>query len=213
MHRDGAERPELKSHSYDVPCMPPNVYIIAGPNGAGKTTFAREFLPNYAHCKNFVNADLIAAGVSPFDPAAAAVRAGRLMLGEIEALAARRLDFSFESTLSGRTYLSLLRALRDRGYLTHLFYLWIPDASFAVARVKARVAAGGHSIPESIIRRRFERSITNFFRLYQPLADSWMFFDNSDRLPEALASGVGADIHESHSHVYAKLKSRYGRSV
>jgi len=103
--------------------MVPNVYIIAGPNGAGRTTFAREFLPRYADCRSFVNADLIALGVSPFSPEAAAFRAGRLMSDEIELLANRRLDFGFETTLSGRTNLNLIHSLKMRGYAVHLFYM------------------------------------------------------------------------------------------
>src|SRR6266852_6813732 len=104
-----------------------DLYIIAGPNGAGKTTFAREFLPNYADCRNFVNADLIAQGMSPFSPEKAAFRAGRLMLEEIELLAKRGADFGFETTLSGRSHLNLIRGLKKRGYGIHFFYLWLPS--------------------------------------------------------------------------------------
>lgn len=116
--------------------MSPSVYIIAGPNGAGKTTFAREFLPNYADCKNFINADLIAQGVSPFSPEAAAFRAGRLMLEEIDLYANRGESFGFETTLSGRSHLRLIRNLKKRGYELHIFFLWVPTVDLALTRVR-----------------------------------------------------------------------------
>ena len=119
--------------------MRPNVYIIAGPNGVGKTTFAREFLPNYADCKNFVNADLIAQGMAPFSPETAAFRAGRLVLNEIDLLAQHRADFGFETTLSGRSYLSLIRRLKSQGYAVHFFFLWLSRVDLALSRIKARV--------------------------------------------------------------------------
>jgi|SRR5215472_4723875 len=112
-----------------------DLYIISGPNGAGKTTFAREFLPAYANCKNFVNADLIAQGMAPFSPEAAALRAGRLMLSEIGSFARRGESFAFEATLSGRSYLSLLRRMRARGYQIHIFFLWLRSADLALSRI------------------------------------------------------------------------------
>src|SRR5260370_12649857 len=114
--------------------MSPSVYIIAGPNGAGKTTFAREFLPHYADCKNFINADLIAQGLSPFSPEAAAFAAGRLMIEEIQRLAKRGDDFGFETTLSGTTYLELIRRLRERGYAVHIFFLWVSEVALSLSR-------------------------------------------------------------------------------
>jgi predicted ABC-type ATPase len=119
--------------------MGPSVYIIGGPNGAGKTTFAREFLPNYADCKNFINADLIAQGVSPFSPEAAAFRAGRLMLEEIDLHAKRGESFGFETTLSGRSYLNLIRRLKRWGYEVHFFYLWVSNVELALSRIRGRV--------------------------------------------------------------------------
>ncbi len=142
--------------------MAPSVYIIAGSNGAGKTTFAREFLPRYANCKHFVNADLIAAGVSPFSPEAAAFRAGRLMLEEIERLANRGDDFGFETTLAGMTYMNLIHRLRRQRYSVHIFFLWVVSLELALSRIKDRVMEGGHDVPEAIVRRRFDRSIKNF---------------------------------------------------
>ena len=132
--------------------MPPAVYVIAGPNGAGKTTFARKFLPRYADCRNFINADLIAEGVSPFEPAAAAFRAGRLMLEQIELFASRKADFGFETTLAGTTYLNLIRRLRRQGYVVHVLFLWVPSVELAVSRVRGRVLNGGHDVPEGVVR-------------------------------------------------------------
>jgi predicted ABC-type ATPase len=123
--------------------MNKNVYIIAGPNGSGKTTFARKFLPDYAKCKNFVNADLIAQGLSPFSPRSAAIKAGRLVLEQIHSLAGRNAEFAFETTLSGKAYLTFLKALKEKGYTISLFFLWIPNSELALVRIKDRVAEGG----------------------------------------------------------------------
>ena len=125
------------------------LYIIAGPNGVGKTTFARTFLPKYADCKNFINADLIAQGMSPFSPESAAVRAGRLMLSEISFFAERRATFAFETTLSGRSYLRLIRQLKKQGYEVHFFFLWVKSVDVALSRVRERVLKGGHDVPEA----------------------------------------------------------------
>lgn len=180
----------------------PNVYIIAGPNGAGKTTFAREFLPNHAHCKNFVNADLIAGGISPLDPDAAAFRAGRLMVEEIRSLASRFLDFGVESTLPGRAHLQLIREVKEAGYAVHIFFLWIPSPDLAIARVRHRVQSGGHDVPVSVVRRRFPRCIRNFVRLYAGCADSWKLFDNSGAEPALVASAEGSDVRIINGELY-----------
>jgi len=165
----------------------PNLYIIAGPNGAGKTTFARKFLPQYAECLEFVNADLIAGGLSPFAPERAAILGGRLMLEQIHSLAERGLDFGFETTLSGKTYVKLLQDMRKGGYLIHIFFLWITNVRLALERIELRIRNGGHHIPESIVRRRFDRSLPNFLRFYKPLVDSWAIFDNSGDAPKMIA--------------------------
>ena len=183
----------------------PNLYIIAGPNGAGKTTFAKEFLPHYAKCENFVNADLIAQGLSPFSPEAAGIKAGRLLLKQIHEFAERRADFAFETTLSGKTYVSLLRRLKQHGYVIHLFFLWIPSVELAVARIKRRVAEGGHNVPVADVRRRFGRSVQNFFEVYRSLLDSWSLFDNSTTRPSLIAEEEDGKLSIVEAELFAKI--------
>lgn len=189
----------------------PNLYIVAGPNGVGKTTFAREFLPNYADCRNFVNADLIAAGLSPFAPEAAGVRAGRLVLEEIERLAKQRADFGFESTLSGRSYLNLIRDLKRREYQVHIFFLFVYGVEVSISRIKDRVIKGGHNVPEADVRRRFDRSIRNFFLEYAALADSWSLFDNSDVPPSRIAFKKGDELQIIKADTYNRLVTLYAK--
>jgi predicted ABC-type ATPase len=153
------------------------VIIIAGPNGAGKTTFARSFLPEEARCPRFINADLIAAGLSPFVPEAASLRAGRLMLEEINACAKRGESFAFETTLSGVAYLAHIGRWRGHGYHVSLFILSLPDADAAIARVAERVRQGGHHVPEKVIRRRFASGLRNF-EAYKEVVDDWAVYDN-----------------------------------
>lgn len=167
--------------------MKKNVYIIAGPNGSGKTTFAKMFLPDYVKCPNFVNADLIAQGLAPFEPHSAAIKAGKLVLQQIHEFTRRNVDFAFETTLSGKSYVSLLSTLKAKSYALHLFFLWIPSPELAIARIKDRVAEGGHNVPAEDVRRRFIRGINNFFKLYDSLFDSWMLFDNSKAKPLLIA--------------------------
>lgn len=164
----------------------PNLYIIAGPNGSGKTTFAKEFLPNYADCFEFVNADLIAGGLSPFKPERAAIKAGRLMLEKMNLLAESRVDFAIETTLSGKAYLNFLQNLRSNGYKIHLFFLWIRSMEIALERIATRVRRGGHNIPENVVQRRFHKGIYNLFTIYRPLLDYWAVFDNSSNLPSMI---------------------------
>lgn len=163
------------------------ILIIAGPNGAGKTTFAREFLPNEAGCPRFVNADLIAAGLSPFAPEAAALQAGRLMLEQIHAHVARCESFAFETTLSGRSYARLIPQWQSLGYRMRLFFLSLPNAETAIARVAERVREGGHDVPAEVIRRRFAAGLQNFEQVYKPLVDEWALYDNSGESPQLMA--------------------------
>lgn len=167
----------------------PRVLIIAGPNGAGKSTFAREYLPNEAACPVFVNADLIAAGLSPLDPDRAAIRAGRLMLEEIARHAASHCSFAFETTLSGRTYARQIPDWRKAGFEVALIFLRLPTVELAIARVAARVRQGGHHVPEATIRRRYSSGWRNFENLYKPLADYWWLYDNSGEGPVLLDEG------------------------
>jgi len=173
----------------------PRVLLIAGPNGAGKTTFAKEFLPAEADCPEFVNADLIAAGLSPFRPETAAYRAGRLMLQEIDRLAASGVSFALESTMSGKTYVQRIHGWRARGYTVELFFLSLPSADFAVSRVRQRVREGGHHVPEETVRRRFAAGLNNFERLYRPIVDAWALYDNSGIAPVLLKRGFRGDEH------------------
>lgn len=184
----------------------PNLYVIAGPNGAGKTTFAKEFLPHYAKCENFVNADLIAGGLSPFSPEAAAMRAGRLLLEQIHLLASKRSDFGFETTLSGVTYLALLRRLKAQGYRIQLFFLWIPTVEMALARIADRVRRGGHDIPEKVVRRRFYKGLQHLFIRYRPLLDSWMLFDNSGTVPRLIACEELGEIRVFDQALFARIR-------
>ncbi|CAB1058176.1 conserved hypothetical protein [Olavius sp. associated proteobacterium Delta 1] len=145
------------------------IVIIAGPNGAGKTTFAKEFLVREAGCSSFVNADLIAAGLSPFTPEQAALKAGRLMHEEIREYVKRRESFAFETTLSGRLYARYIGQWQVTGYRIKLIFLSLPDAEMAVERVRIRVAQGGHDVAESVIRRRFDKGWNNFHNIYKGL--------------------------------------------
>jgi predicted ABC-type ATPase len=166
------------------------IIIIAGPNGAGKTTFAREYLPNEANCPIFINADLIAAGLAPFAPETASIKAARLMLKEIESHVKAGNSFAIETTLSGKAYAKDILEWKKIGYHITLFFLSLPSAEFAIARVAARVAAGGHHIPAATIRRRFKTGLKHFHELYKPLADSWSLYDNSHQQPILLETEV-----------------------
>jgi predicted ABC-type ATPase len=159
------------------------IVIIAGPNGAGKTTFAREFLPFEAGCPIFANADLIAAGLSPFQPETAAFRAGRVMLQEIATHVAVGRSFAFETTLAGLTYARRISEWRSNGYRVKLIFLSLDSEEEAIARVAMRVRQGGHTIPPEIVRRRFVSGLKNFHTIYRPRVDFWQWFDNSGPAP------------------------------
>ena len=184
-----------------------NVYIIAGPNGSGKTTFATQFLPEYVHCTNFVNADLIAKGLSPFNPAAAAIKAGRLVLQQIDEYSDQNIEFAFETTLSGKSYIPLIKELKSKQYTSHLFFLWVPSAQLSITRIKERVKEGGHHVPSDDVRRRYKRSIVNFFDLYESLVDSWMFFDNSLTTPQLIAKKQLQQVEIFNGQLFDTIRS------
>jgi predicted ABC-type ATPase len=184
----------------------PSVYVIAGPNGAGKTTFANEFLPDFVDCREFLNADLIAAGLSPFAPETQNVRAGRLLLTRIKELIKARRDFGFETTLSGRNYVSRLKEMKKHGYRIVLFFLWLPTADLAVARVNNRSRQGGHHVPEPVVRRRFETGLRNLFQLYRPLLDAWWLYDASQLPPTIIAQKEYGELRLFHSGLFDQIK-------
>ena len=160
--------------------------IITGPNGAGKTTFARDFLPQEAHTLRFVNADLIAAGLSPFNPEVAAFKAARIMLREIDDCALNGESFSFETTLSGLTYLQRIVDWKAQGYTVKIWFISLYSADIAVSRVAERVLQGGHNIPEDIIRRRFAAGMDNFKGKYRAVVNSWALYDGTFTPPKLI---------------------------
>lgn len=165
---------------------PQRIIIIAGPNGAGKTTFAREILPNEAGCPVFINADLIAAGLSPFAPEQAAIKAGRLMLEAMAEHLVRGESFAFETMLSGMAYARSIPRWRSAGYHVALIFLSLPSSDVAIDRVAERVRQGGHSVPPDVIRRRFRAGRKNFEGVYQALVDEWAEYDNSGNEPRLI---------------------------
>ena len=185
----------------------PVCWIIAGPNGAGKTTFALKYLPEVADCRNFVNADLIAAGMSPLAPERERVTASRLFLSEIERHITARRDFGFETTLAGRSYLRLIRRLRADGWKVELIYLALPNVEMAKLRVAERVSHGGHDIPAADIERRFFRSLENLFTEYASLVDRTVCSLNSGETPEVVFTQQGEKRVEKQAAIVRLLQS------
>jgi predicted ABC-type ATPase len=167
----------------------PQLYIIAGCNGAGKTTASLTVLPEMLNCHEFVNADMIAFGLSPLNPTGVAVAAGRIMLSRIKDLLDEGRDFAFETTLSTRSYVPLIHTAKEQGYTVTLLFFWLYSAEEALMRVAERVRNGGHDIPSEVVKRRYKRGIQNFHDLYRELVDAWLLFDNSDETPELIAKG------------------------
>ena len=163
------------------------VLIIAGPNGAGKTTFATQFLPNEGNCPTFINADLIASGLNPFQPEQAALEAGRIMLRTMDRYVEQEENFAFETTLSGRGYMRLIPEWQVQGYQVILLFLSLPTPEVALGRVRTRVRQGGHDVPEQVIRRRYYAGWRNFQQVYRQIVDRWMLYDASDRTPILIA--------------------------
>ena len=166
-----------------------NLYVIAGCNGAGKTTASFTVLPEMLDCDEFINADEIARGLSPLNPDKAAIEAGRIMLNKIDKLILHREDFAFETTLATKSYVKTIIDSKAGGYNVTMVFFLLDSPELAIERVKTRVIEGGHNIPEHVIRRRYDAGIRNLFKLYIPVCDYWMIFDNS-RLPsELIAEG------------------------
>ena len=168
--------------------MRPSLVILAGPNGAGKSTAAPSLLHGALGVDEFVNADVIARGLSAFDPESVAIAAGRIMLARLRELAAQRTDFAFETTLASRSFAPWLRDLATSGYDIHLVFLWLPSAEFALERVAERVRAGGHDVPVETVRRRCRSGMHNFFSLYEPLVTTWRLYDSSGSEPRPIAT-------------------------
>lgn len=168
----------------------PSIYVIGGANGSGKTTVSMSLLPNFIDCFEYVNADAIAAGLSPFNPESMAIEAGRLMIQRLRILSNLRSDFAFETTLAARTFAPFLIDCKAKGYTINLIYFWLQSAELAIERVARRVASGGHSIPEEVIRRRYERGRINLIDLYFPLCDGWMVYNNSKSDPRLVAERI-----------------------
>jgi predicted ABC-type ATPase len=185
----------------------PTCFVIAGPNGAGKTTFALRYLPKIASCRNFVNADLIAYGLSPFDSLSAQLEAGRLFLREIYANIDKQVDFAFEATLAGRSHINLLKKLRKDGWRIILFFLWIPNAAFSKSRIRERVKHGGHNIPDETIFRRFPRIMHNLVKIYIPLCDKVICYDNSESEPVLVFEQDRNGQKISNNDIYEKIMS------
>jgi len=188
------------------------VYVIAGPNGAGKTTYATSFLPKFVNCREFLNADLIAAGLSPFAQESQNYLAGRLLLQRIRDLAANGSTFGFETTLAGLSYRKILSDLRHNGYKVVVFYLWLPSEELAIRRVEARVAQGGHWVPPRDIRRRYQAGLRNFFRFYRRLADSWFLEDASVMPPSPIASSHVSDTSVFAPSLYSYIQQQAAQS-
>lgn len=168
-----------------------NMYIIAGCNGAGKTTASYTILSEMLNCDEFVNADIIAARLSPFNPESVAFVAGRIMLNRIHELMETQTDFAFETTLSTLSYVSLIKAAHAKGYKVSLLYFWLSSPDIAVKRVAKRVSKGGHNIPSDVIERRYYRGIRNLYKLYMPICEEWVMVNNMNLLPELIAKNDG----------------------
>jgi predicted ABC-type ATPase len=165
----------------------PSAVVLAGPNGAGKSTAAPELLQGELAVREFVNADVIAQGLSAFAPAGAAVAAGRIMLARMSELARQRVSFAFETTLASRSFAPRLKALRASGYSVHLLYLWLDSPDLAVQRVAHRVRSGGHDVPADVVVRRYHAGIRNLLALYQPIVTTWAVYDCSGRESRLIA--------------------------
>lgn len=183
------------------------IFVLSGPNGAGKTTVAAALLRERLRVDQFVNADLIASGLSPFAPDRMAFRAGRLMLQRIHELRRRGESFGFETTLATRSYVRFLSEARAGGYVVHLSYIWLSSVDLALSRIRARVAQGGHDVPAAIVERRYHRGIRNLFDLYLPLCDTWTIVDNSgDELMTVARGSRGEEATVVNARRWAAIR-------
>jgi len=189
----------------------PDLYIIAGPNGAGKTTASFTILPQIFNCREFVNADEIARGLSPFNPESIAFEAGRIMLQRIEQLIETNQTFAFETTLSTRSYVRLIERCKKKGYTINLIFLWLNSPELAMERVQTRVAKGGHNIQEDVLRRRYRKGLQNFVNLFMPLCDKWIMADNSYSLPQSIAQGTKGETEVVHQQELWEQILEYGK--
>ena len=189
-----------------------HLYIISGPNGAGKTTASYSVLPKILHCKEFVNADEIAHGLSPFNPESVAIEAGRLMLNRIKELLYRNESFSIETTLATRSYYRLIEKAHQQNYEVTLLYFWLNSPEQARERVAERVRKGGHNIPVEIIERRYSEGIDNLFNIYMPIVDTWILVDNSKTPRSVVASGgKNQSLVVRNSVLYKKIEDHVKR--
>ena len=186
-----------------------NLYIISGCNGAGKTTASYTILPEILDCDEFVNADEIAKGLSPFNPESEAITAGRLMLSKIERLINKGNDFGFETTLATKSYKNFVIKAKKNGYRTTLLFFWLRNPDLAVKRVETRVKEGGHNIPEDVIRRRYDNGLKNFFSIFEPIVDDWMFIDNSGEPYQILAHKNTKGTIINNQSLWDDLISKY----
>ena len=194
--------------------MSKNLYIISGCNGAGKTTASFTILPEILNCKEFVNADEIAKGLSPFQPEKVAFEAGRIMLHRINELLDSNTIFAFETTLATKSYKSKVKLAQEKGYKVILLFFWLQDVELAIERVKTRVTEGGHNIETAVIKRRYINGILNLFNIYLPIADEVMIFDNSFGKPELLAEKMlESEIDIINEIKYDKLKEIYNENI
>ncbi len=185
------------------------LYIIAGCNCAGKTTASFTILPEILDCREFVNADEIARGLSPFQPEKVAFEAGRIMLTRIKHLINSKQNFAFETTLATKSYVNLIKKAKEENYKILLLFLYLNSKDLAVARVKSRVKEGGHNIAENIIKRRYDRGLSNFFNLYLPIIDYFDFVDNSTEQFSILAKGERNNMQIFNNAIWNKLKDIY----
>ncbi len=187
--------------------MMPNLYVISGCNGAGKTTASYTVLPEILNCEEFINADEIARGLSPFNPDKAAIEAGRIMLSKIDEFIRKGLDFAFETTLSSKSYIHTINEAKENKYEITLLFFWLDSVELAIERVKTRVAEGGHDIPEKVIRRRYYSGIRNLFDLYMPVCDYWMITNNSNPNLELIAEGTYETVTKTENNrIFEQMK-------